>query len=65
MEGIIGALIQLCLIVLVVYVVLWVIGSLGIALPPQAVNIIWIIVALIALLFLVKNVLPGLGLRVF
>lgn len=65
MEGVIGALIQLCLIVLVVYVVLWVIGSLGIALPPQVVNIIWIIVALFALLLIVRNLLPQLGLKIF
>lgn len=65
MEGVIIALIQLCVLVAIVYVVFWVIGQLGIALPPQVVNIVWIIVALVALLFLFRNVLPGLGLRVF
>lgn len=65
MEAVIGALIQLCLVVLVVYVVLWVISQLGISLPPQVVNIIWIIVALFALLLIVRNLLPKLGLKVF
>ena len=61
-ESVIYALIYLALLVLVVYVVLWVLGELGIALPPQVVKIIWIIVALVAILIIVQTVLPG-GIR--
>lgn len=63
MEGIIMALIQLCVIVAIVYVVLYVIGQLGLAIPPQVVTIVWIIVGLVAVLFIFRHVLPGLGLR--
>jgi hypothetical protein len=62
-EAVIMALIYLALFVLVIYVVLWVLEQLGIALPPQVIKIIWIIVALVALLIIVQAVLPGLGLR--
>ena len=63
MEAIIHALIQLCVLVLVVYVVLWVLGTIGISLPPQVITIIWVIVALIALLFIMQTVLPKLGVK--
>lgn len=63
-EGVIGALIQICMVVLVVYVALWVIGMLGLPLPPQVVNIIWVIVALFVLLILLRTLLPSMGLRI-
>jgi hypothetical protein len=63
LEAVIYALIWLALAVLVVYIVLWVLGELGIALPAQIVKIIWLIVALLAVLFIVQTVLPGLHLR--
>jgi hypothetical protein len=58
-EAVIYGLIYLALLVLAVYVVLWVIGELGITLPPQVVKIIWIVVVLVALLVLVQTVLPS------
>lgn len=64
MEGIIMALIQLCVLVLVVYIVLWVLGNLGISLPAQVINIIWVIVGLIALLIILQRVLPSFGVRI-
>jgi hypothetical protein len=60
-EGVIMLLIYLAIVCLVVYVALWVLGELGIALPPQVVKIIWIIVVLVALLLLLRLVLPSLG----
>lgn len=62
-EAVLMALIYLALAVLVVYVALWVIGQLGIALPAQVVKIIWLIVALVALLIIVQTVLPVVRLR--
>jgi hypothetical protein len=59
-EAVIMGLIYLCLLVLVVYVILWVLEQIGIALPPQVVKIIWVIVALVALLIIVQTVLPSL-----
>jgi hypothetical protein len=59
LEAVIYGLIWLAVLVLVVYVVLWVLSTLGINLPPQVVTIIWVIVALLALLILVQTVLPN------
>jgi hypothetical protein len=59
-EAVVYGLIYLALLVLCVYIVLWVIGELGITLPPQVVKIIWVIVVLVALLILVQTVLPSL-----
>ena len=61
-ESVIYALIYLALVVLAVYVVLWVLGELGIALPPQVVKILWVIVVLVAILIIVQIVLPGMRL---
>jgi hypothetical protein len=59
-EAVVFALIYLALLVLAIYLVLWVLESLGIALPPQVIKIVWIIVALVAVLIIVQTVLPTL-----
>jgi hypothetical protein len=59
-EAVIYGLIYLALLVLAVYIVLWVIGELGITLPPQVVKIIWVVVVLVAILIIVQTVVPGL-----
>lgn len=61
LEAVITLLIYVCLLVLVVYLVLWVLSTLGIAIPPQVIKIVWIIVALVVLLLLIQTVLPSLG----
>jgi hypothetical protein len=61
-EGIIMALIYICLIVLVIYVAFWVLGQIGVAFPEQVQKIIWIIVALLCLLVLLRVLIPGLRL---
>ena len=58
-EGIIYALIYLCLLVLVVLLVLYVLQQLGITIPPAIVKMIWIIVMLVALLIILRVVVPG------
>jgi hypothetical protein len=60
LEALVFALIYLALLVLGMYLVLWVLEQLGIALPPQVVKILWIIVALIAVLIIVQTVIPSL-----
>jgi len=59
LEAIISLLIYVCLLALVVYVVIWVLGQIGISLPPQVIKILWVIVALVVLLLLVRLVLGG------
>ena len=60
LEAIVYALIYLALLVLAMYLVLWVLEQLGIAIPPQVVKILWIIVALVAVLVIVQTVVPSL-----
>jgi hypothetical protein len=59
-EAVIYALIYLALLILCVYLILWVLEQLGIALPPQVVKILWIIIALVAILIIVQTVVPSL-----
>lgn len=52
-------LIYVALLVGVIYLVFWVLNHLGISLPPQIVNIVWVIVALLVLLWFVQAFLGG------
>lgn len=61
-EGVIQALIYICVLALVIYLVIWVLQTVaGIALPPKVIQIIWIIFALVCLLILVRFLLPHSG----
>lgn len=59
LSAVIVALIYICIAALIVYLVLWVLQSIGIAIPAMVVKIIWIIFALLVILWLVQAVLPG------
>jgi len=61
LASVIVLLIYICILALVVYLVLWVLESIGVPLPAMVIKIIWIIVALLAILFIVQS-LPGLHL---
>lgn len=63
-EGIIMALIYLCLLAAAIYLIIWVITSVaGIALPAKVIQIIWIVFVLVCVLFLVRLLLPGMGIK--
>ena len=53
-EMLIRGLIGLCLRVGAVYVALWVFAALGIVLPAMIVKIIWIVVVLVAVLYVYR-----------
>jgi hypothetical protein len=61
LESVIRFLITMCLIALCVFLVIWVLGAIGIVLPAMVVKIIWIIAALVAVLFLVRLLKPYWG----
>ncbi|TXH32071.1 MAG: hypothetical protein E6Q98_25805 [Rhodospirillaceae bacterium] len=61
LEAVIRFLITMCLIALCVFLVIWVLGAIGIVLPAMVVKIIWIIAALVAVLFLVRLLKPYWG----
>lgn len=60
MEAVILLLIYVCLIAAVAWLVIYVLGAIGVPLPPQVVKIFWVIVGLIALLMIWRTIGPGL-----
>jgi len=55
-------LIWLCVLALVVYLIIWVVRDvIGVPIPPKVIQILWVIVALVVILWLVEMVLPGVG----
>lgn len=51
-EAVIYALIVICVIALVGYLVIWVLQQLGVPLPAMVIKILWVIFALICILIL-------------
>ena len=62
-EAVIMGCIYLVLFAIAVYIVLWVLGELGITIPPQIMKLLWVIVILVVLLFIVRMFLPSIGVR--
>lgn len=60
-ESVIMLLIYICLVVGACWLVIWVLGQLGVALPPQVIKIFWVIVVLIVILLLYRMLAPALG----
>jgi hypothetical protein len=62
LESIITFLIYICILAIVIYAVLWVLRDvLGLPLPGKIIQILWVIFALVCLLFLVRLLLPLAG----
>ena len=63
LASIITLLIYVCILALIIYLVIWVLRDvLGVPIPERVVQILWVIVALVVLLWLV-NALAGGGVR--
>jgi hypothetical protein len=58
---ILWALVYLAIIVGVVYLVLWTLSKLGVAIPSNIINIIWVIIVLLSIIWLVSHFWGGLG----
>jgi hypothetical protein len=61
LESVLMMLIWLCIIAIAVYVVLWVLGEIGIVLPSVIVKLIYVIAVLVVLLIVARTLLPQLG----
>lgn len=61
-ERVIYALIYLCGIALCFYLIIWVLGAIGIHLPPMVVNILVVVLVLVAILILWR-LFAGSGIR--
>ena len=62
LASVITFLIYVCVLALVIYLIVWVLRDiLGLPIPAKVIQILWVIVALIVILWLVQMVLPGVG----
>jgi hypothetical protein len=62
LPAVITFLIYVCVLALVIYLIIWVLQDvLGVPIPPKVIQILWVIVALICILWLVQMVLGGGG----
>ena len=62
---IITFLIYACVLAILLYLVVWVLRDvIGLPIPDKVIQLLWVIVALVVILWLVQMVLPGIaGLR--
>ena len=62
LASVITFLIYLCILALVLYLVIWVVRDvIGVPIPAKVIQLLWVIVALIVILWLVQMVLGGGG----
>lgn len=62
LASVITFLIYICLLAIVFYIVVWVLRDvIGVPIPEKVIQLLWVIVALVAILWLVEMVLPGVG----
>jgi hypothetical protein len=58
--SVITFLIYVCVLALVIYLIIWVLRDIiGVPIPAKVIQILWVIVALIVILWLVQMVLGG------
>jgi hypothetical protein len=57
--NILWALVSLCIAVGIIYLILWVLGALGLAIPANIVKVIWVILVLLAIIWIVEHFLVG------
>ena len=64
LASVITFLIYLCLLAIVIYLVIWVITDvIGLPIPGKVIQLLWVIVALVAILWIVQLVAGGGGFR--
>lgn len=64
LASVITFLIYVCVLALVIYLIIWVLRDvIGLPIPAKVIQILWVIVALIVILWLVQMVLGGGGFR--
>ena len=66
LASVITFLIYVCVLALVIYLIIWVLRDvIGLPIPAKVIQILWVIVALIVILWLVQMVLGGGGMARF
>lgn len=60
LASVITFLIYLCLLAIVIYLIIWVLTDvIGLPIPAKVVQLLWVIVALVAILWIVQLVAGG------
>lgn len=60
LASVITFLIYLCLLAIVIYLVIWIVRDvIGLPIPDKVIQLLWVIVALLAILWLVQMVMGG------
>ena len=62
-ETVISLLITLLVVALVIYLIIWVLQVIGLNLPAKVMQILWVIFALIAILFIYRALVGSGGLN--
>jgi hypothetical protein len=63
LESIILVLIYLLIVAAVIYLIIWALQTVaGVALPDKVIKIIWVVFVLVALLLILRILLPSAGL---
>lgn len=57
-EAVVRALIYLCFVALAFYLIIWVLGAIGVALPYMVITILKVLFVLVAILILVRLFWP-------
>ena len=60
-ESVIMLLIYLCLAAILFYIVTYVLGVIGIPIPPKVMQLLWVILALVVILLVYRTISPQLG----
>lgn len=62
-EAVLYTLIVIAVLALIVWLIIWVLQSVGVPLPAQVIKIVWVIFGLLCILVLVSRILPAAGIR--
>ena len=57
--SVLWALVSLAIIVGLIYVIFWVVSKLGLVIPANIANVLWVILVLLALIFIVQHFFYG------
>lgn len=61
LAAVITFLIYVCFLALAIYLIIWVVRDIiGLPIPAKVIQILWVIIALVVILWFVQMVMPGL-----
>ena len=64
LDIVIGLLIQLVILAIIVYLIIWVLQIIGVPLPAKVIQLLWVLVALIAILLIYRALIGAGGIHI-